>query len=217
MALPRSASEEVMTARTWADLHSTPVLIRSPSICELHHEELMKGGGNEVISCVDNMRLFMLSRFAQMDLPEVQLKKTQKLFQVILVFLCVYVCVLNREGQQLGKNVVTHRQTYETLRMLAERLEATMTRIQDVEGDTERLLTQIQQSSTVEEDEALIKDELLQFKDLILSRMQNLANTSRNNIQEESARNALTTINKKRKERDLDEMLHSFLDFINSS
>jgi len=69
----------------------------------------------------------------------------------------------------------------------------------------------------MEEDEALIKDELLQFKDLILSRMQNLANTSRNNIQEESARNALTTINKKRKERDLDEMLHSFLDFINSS
>ena len=101
--------------------------------------------------------------------------------------------------------------------MLAERLEATMTRIQDVEGDTERLLTQIQQSSTMEEDEALIKDELLQFKDLILSRMQNLANTSRNNIQEESARNALATINKKRKERDLDEMLHSFLDFINSS
>ena len=101
--------------------------------------------------------------------------------------------------------------------MLAERLEATMTRIQDVEGDTERLLTQIQQSSTVEEDEALIKDELLQFKDLILSRMQNLANTSRNNIQEEYARNALATINKKRKERDLDEMLHSFLDFINSS
>jgi len=52
----------------------------------------MKGGGNEVISCVDNMRLFMLSRFAQMDLPEVQLKKTQKLFQVILVF-CVSMYV----------------------------------------------------------------------------------------------------------------------------
>ena len=83
MALPLvHEPQNNMTARAWADMHATPTL-RSPSSCALNHDEIMKGGGREDIEYVDNMRLFMLSRFAQKDISETQMKKTQKVFQVI--------------------------------------------------------------------------------------------------------------------------------------
>ena len=118
--------------------------------------------------------------------------------------------------QQMGKNLVTHRQTYDTLRMLAEKLDATMTRIKDVEADMERLFTQIQHIADDDDDDAKEEEQqdLLKFKDLILSRMQNIAKESKSDIQNDLVHDTLT---KKRKQRDLDEMLYSFLDFINST
>jgi len=94
------------------------------------------------------------------------------------------------------------------LGVLAEKLEANIERIKDIEMDTERLFLSIQQIMPCENDE-----EILKFKELILARMNHTQNESQKDIQE-SAEGALHFISKKRKQRHLDEFLDAFLQFV---
>jgi len=146
------------------------------------------------LSIIDSVRIHTLASLSKQDhKTESRIKKAQRCFQ------------------QIGQNVVGHRRIYNTLQIIADKVDAIMQRIQGMEADTERTFAELQKLG--EEDPDLIV-QIVRLKNLLSTRMEWVERESRKEIQEIIEPSA-PFMQKKRKQREVDDFLDMFLCFLN--